>query len=117
MPTMASRGTFGGYSSIATKSRGYGTSGWNVEREEGGSYGLTSTRSSPVIRCQRPGSSTATPAGTNLSREEPDGGNLRVRICGGRGGQLPRLPGNLRCVTPPAFHWWREGTSHKRLQP
>jgi len=24
---------------------------------------------------------------------------------------------NLRCVTPPAFHWWREGTSHKRLQP
>src|SRR5262249_53948253 len=95
MPTMASRGTFGGYSSIATKSRGYGISGWNVEREEGGSYGLTSTRSSPVIRCQRPGSSTATPAGTNLSREEPDGGNLRVRICGGRGRQRPRLPGNL----------------------
>ena len=26
-------------------------------------------------------------------REEPDAGNLRVRICGGRGGQRPRLPG------------------------
>src|ERR1700752_3216548 len=95
MPTTALQGTSGGYSSIATKSRGSGTSGWNVEREEGCSYGLTSTRSSPVIHCQRPGSSTATPAGTNLSREEPDGGNLRVRICGGRGGQRPRLPGNL----------------------
>src|SRR6266699_1749492 len=95
MPTMASRGTIGDYRNIATKSQRYGASGWNVEREDGCSYGLTSTRSSPVIRCQRPGSSTATPAGTNLSREEPDGGNLRVRICGGRGGQRPRLPGNL----------------------
>src|SRR5215470_16349795 len=95
MLTTASRGISGGYSSIATKSRGYGTSGWSVEREEGCTYGLTSTRSSPVIRCQRPGSSTATPDGANLSREEPDGGNLRVRICGGRGGQRPRLPGNL----------------------
>ena len=96
MPTTALQGTSGGYSSIATKSRGTGTSGWNVEREEGCSYGLTSTRSSLVIPCQRPGSSTATPAGTNLSREEPDGGNLRVRICGGRGWQRPRLPGTSR---------------------
>src|SRR6266566_4611551 len=89
MPTMASRGTIGDYRNIATKSQRYGASGWNVEREDGCSYGLTSTRSSPVIRCQRPGSSTATPAGTNLSREEPDAGNLRVRICGGRGGATP----------------------------
>jgi hypothetical protein len=95
MLTTASRGISGGYSSIATKSRGYGTSGWNVEREEGCTYGLTSTRPSPVIRCQRPGSSTATPDGTNLSREEPDAGIRHIRICGGRGWQHPRLPGNL----------------------
>src|SRR5262249_31125607 len=72
----ASRGTFGGYRSIATKSCGSGTSGWNVEREDGCSHGLTSTRSSPVIRCQRP--STATPDGTNLTHEEPDAGILLV---------------------------------------
>jgi hypothetical protein len=96
MPTMASRETFGGSRSIAIKLRGSGTSGWNVEREAGCSYGLTSKRSSPVIRCQWPGSSTVTPAGTNLSREEPDAGNLRVRICGGRGGQRPRLPGTRK---------------------
>src|SRR5215472_8234422 len=79
-----------------TKSCGSGTSGWKVEREDGCSYGTASTRSSPGIRCQRPGSSTATPAATNLSREESDAGNLRVRICGGRGGQRPRLPGMER---------------------
>jgi hypothetical protein len=28
-----------------------------------------------------------------LSREEPDAGNLHVRVCGGRGWQHPRLPG------------------------
>jgi hypothetical protein len=66
--------------SIATKSCGSGTSGWNVEHAEGRSNGTTSTRSSPVTRCQRPGSFTATPDGTNLTREEPDAGNLRVRI-------------------------------------
>src|SRR5262249_8181879 len=47
---------------------------------------ITSTCSSPVIRCQRPGSSTATPDGTNLTHEEPDAGILLGRACGGRGG-------------------------------
>src|SRR5215471_5009124 len=47
-PTTASRGTLGGYRRIATKSCGSGTSGWNVEHAEGGSYGTTSTRSSSV---------------------------------------------------------------------
>src|SRR5215831_3015545 len=95
MPTMASRETFGGSRSIATKLRGSGTSGWNVEREAGCSYGLTSERSSPVIRCQWPGSSTVTPAGTNLSREEPDAGIPLVRVCGGRGGNLLAYPAPL----------------------
>jgi len=93
MPTMASRGTFGGYRNIATKSRGSGTSGWNVEREVGQLHGPASTRSSPVTPCQRPGSSTDTPPGTKLSREEPNALVAHVRVCGGRGGQPPRLPG------------------------
>jgi hypothetical protein len=38
---------------------------------------------------------SSTTSSAKLSREEPDAGNLRVRICGGRGGQRPRLPGNL----------------------
>jgi hypothetical protein len=45
--------------------------------------GTTSTRSSPVTRCQRSGSFTATPDGTNLTREEPDARILLVRVCGG----------------------------------
>jgi hypothetical protein len=62
-PTTASRGTFGGYRNIATKSCGCGTSGWNVERAAYPSHGTASTHSSPVTRCQRPGSFTATPEG------------------------------------------------------
>src|SRR5262249_12072780 len=93
-PTTASRGTFGSYRSIATKSCGSGTSGWNVEREDGCSHGLTSTRSSPGTHCQRPGSFTATPDGTNLTHEEPDAGILLVRVCGGRGGNPLAYPAN-----------------------
>src|SRR5215475_6256849 len=91
---MASRGTFGGYRNIATKSRGSGTSGWNVEREGSCSHGHASTRSAPAIHCQRPGSSTAIPDRTNLSREEPNASIAHVRVCGGRGWKHPRLPGN-----------------------
>jgi RNA-directed DNA polymerase len=40
-----------------------------------------------------PGSSITTPRPTKLSREEPDAGNLHVRVCGGRGWKHPRLPG------------------------
>src|SRR6266568_9570927 len=36
-----------------------------------------------------------------LSCEEPDAGNLHVRVCGGRGWQHPRLPGRqARCSWP-----------------
>src|SRR5262249_51159546 len=93
-PIMASRGTFGGYRNIATKSRGSGTSGWNVEREGSCSHGHASTRSAPAIHCQRPGSSTAIPDRTNLSREEPNASIAHVRVCGGRGWKHPRLPGS-----------------------
>lgn len=93
LPTSVSRGIFGGSRHIATKPCGLGTSGWNGEREEGSSSGTNSTRSLPGTHCQRPGSLTATPDGTKLSREEPDALVALVRVCGGRGGQPPRLPG------------------------
>src|SRR6516225_2476827 len=93
LPTTASRGIFGSCRTFATKSCGPGISGWHVEREDGRSYGTPSTRSSPVTRCQRPGSFTATPDGANLTREEPDASVALVRDCGGRGGEPPRLPG------------------------
>jgi hypothetical protein len=38
--TTASRGTFGGYRSIATESCGSGTNGWNVQHAEGRSHGI-----------------------------------------------------------------------------
>src|SRR6516164_3153761 len=86
LPTTASRGIFGSCRTFATKSCGPGISGWHVEREDGRSYGTPSTRSSPVTPCQRPGSFTATPDGSNLTREEPDASVALVRDCGGRGG-------------------------------
>src|SRR6516225_4971076 len=93
LPTTASRGIFGSCRTFATKSCGPGISGWRVEREDGRSYGTPSTRFSPVTRCQRPGSFTATPDGPRLAREEPDASVALVRDCGGRGGDPPRLPG------------------------
>jgi hypothetical protein len=54
MLTTASRGIFGGYRIIATRSRGYGTSGWSGEREEGGSHGLAFMRFSPVASLAAP---------------------------------------------------------------
>src|SRR5437660_12513653 len=40
-----------------------------------------------------------------LSREEPDAGNLHVRVCGRREWQHPRLPGGLlaRGFSDPGF--------------
>jgi hypothetical protein len=86
------RGTFGGYRSIATKSCGSGTNGWNVEHAEGRSHGTTSTRSSSVTCRQRPRSLTATPDGTNLTREEPDARIAHVRVFGGKGGNRIAYP-------------------------
>jgi hypothetical protein len=85
-PTMASRETCGGYGNIAIKLSGSGTNGWNVEHEGSRSHGRASTRSSCVTGCQRQGSFTATPDGTNLTREEPDA------LCGARPWQPPRIP-------------------------
>jgi hypothetical protein len=41
----------------------------------------------------------ATPPRANLSREEPDAGNLHVRLCEGWGWQRPHLLGNEWCAT------------------
>ena len=59
------------------------------------STGPASTRSSSVILSHRRGSSTAfTPTRAKLSREEPDAGNLHVRVCEGWGWQHPHLLGS-----------------------
>ena len=48
----------------------------------------------PTIRSPRRGSSTAyTPTRAKLSREEPDAGNLHVRVCEGWGWRHPHLLG------------------------
>jgi hypothetical protein len=49
-------------------------------------------------RCHQPGSSTGTPRGTKLPREEPDARIAHVRVCGGRGWKHPRLPGTFRVL-------------------
>ena len=59
---------------------------WLARRHRGGapSTGPASTRSSSAIRFPQRGSSTAfTPTRAKLSREEPDAGNLHVRVCEG----------------------------------
>ena len=63
-------------------------------RGEARSTGPASTRSSSAIRFPRRGSSTAfTPTRAKLSREEPDAGNLHVRVCEGWGWRHPHLLG------------------------
>src|SRR3954471_20012225 len=56
-------------------------------------HGSACRRSSSNARCLHPGSSIATSPGAKLSPEEPDAGNLHVRVCEGRGWQHPRLLG------------------------
>ena len=50
----------------------------------------------------------ATPPRANLSREEPDAGNLHVRVCEGWGWQHPHLLGNE--VDPDAVSRRSSGT-------
>jgi hypothetical protein len=45
--------------------------------------------------CLPPRSFIATPPRAKLPREEPDAGNLHVRICEGRGWRHPRLLGSV----------------------
>src|SRR5947209_17119963 len=58
------------------------------------SDGPASTNSWHGIHCLQSRSSMATPPRANLSREEPDAGNLHVRVCEGWGRQRPHLLGN-----------------------
>src|SRR3982751_6183531 len=46
-----------------------------------------------------PDDANATSPGAKLSPEEPDAGNLHVRVCEGRGWQHPRLLGTIRNIT------------------
>ena len=45
----------------------------------------------------------ATPPRANLSREEPDAGNLHVRVCEGWGWQHPHLLGIGPCLDTKAL--------------
>src|SRR5258706_10858128 len=93
MPTTASRGTSGNWTSIASRSQRHGGSGWSGERAQSGSHGHASTRSSHAIPFPAPRSSIATQPPAKLSREEPDARNLHVRVYDGGGGRQPHLLG------------------------
>ena|SRR5215831_3836303 len=60
----------------------------------------------PEQRCaERPIRSSMT-SSAKLSREEPDASVAHVRVCGGRGGQPPRLPGDLNPANLlTKWHW------------
>jgi hypothetical protein len=77
------RGISGNWTSIASRSQRHGGSGWSGERAQSGSHGHASTRSSHAIPFPAPRSSIATQPRAKLSREEPDAGNLHVRVCEG----------------------------------
>src|SRR5271165_2792549 len=83
MPTTAYRATLDAYDGSPARSWCCGKNGWRdgiVEKAR--STGPASTRSSSAILSHRRGSSTAfTPTQAKLSREEPDAGNLHVRLC------------------------------------
>src|SRR6185436_13755641 len=57
------------------------------------------------IHCLQSRSSMATPPRANLSREEPDAGNLHVRLCEGWGRQRPHLLG-IRIAASVLFSWY-----------
>src|SRR5215831_115202 len=99
-PTMASRGTCGGYGNIATKSSGSGTSGWNVEHEGSHSMGELQRVPRPSRAASGQDHGPLHHDGTNLTREEPDAGIPLVRVCEGRRGQPPRLPGTRLAYRP-----------------
>src|SRR6266567_6915969 len=52
-----------------------------------------------------------------LSCEEPDAGNLHVRVCGGRGWQHPRLPGPQSPARTPSPQSISEGPKSTVLEP
>src|SRR5208283_5354913 len=95
MPTTAYRATLDAYDGSPARSWCCGKNGWRDGIvEEARSTGTASTRSSSAIRFHRRGSSTtSTPTRAKLSREEPDAGNLHVRVCEGWGWRHPHLLG------------------------
>jgi hypothetical protein len=92
MPTTAYRATLDAYDGSPARSWCSGRNGWRdgiVEKAR--SNGPASTRSSNAIRFPRRGSCTAyTPTRAKLSREEPDAGNLHVRVCPAKAGMFSR---------------------------
>ena len=101
MPTTAYPATLDAYDGLLARSWCCGRNGWlGGIVEEARSLGPASTRFSSATRFPRRGSSIAfTPTRAKLSREEPDAGNLHVRVCEGWGWRHPHLLGILS--------WWR----------
>src|SRR5438128_1896133 len=96
MPTTASRGTYGNCNGIVTRSQSSGESGWRDERDQRGSHGHASARSSNAIPFPPPRSPTATqPERNSLVR------NRMREICtsgsvGGEGGDTLTYPALCR---------------------
>src|SRR5271157_1659644 len=103
MPTTAYRATLDVYDGSLARLWCCGRNGWRDGIvAEAGSTGPASTRSSSAIRFHRRGSSTAfTPTRAKLSREEPDAGNLHVRVCEGWGWRHPHLLGTRSGAAAP----------------
>src|SRR5262245_19558769 len=68
-----------------TKSRGFGRNGCRGGIAGAGSTGAGSLHSSSAALCQRLELSIGTPPRARLSHEEPEAGNLHIRVCEGRG--------------------------------
>src|SRR5271166_2610101 len=83
MPTTAYRATLDAYDGSPARSWCCGRYAWRDGiAEEARSTGPASTRSSSAIRFHRRGwFAGSTPTRAKLSREEPDAGNLHVRVC------------------------------------
>src|SRR4051794_6188400 len=64
----------------------------------GMSYGAALQSGSNAILYRHQRSFTPTPPRAKLSREEPDAGNLHVRVCEGWGWQHPHLLGPARPI-------------------
>src|SRR6516225_3600755 len=73
-----------------------GASGYHDVIVKAWSHGPASTTFWPGTHCLQSGSSMATPPRAKLSREEPDAGNLHVRVCEGWGWRHPHLLGSRR---------------------
>src|SRR6516225_6578260 len=92
MATTASRGTSCRCNSTSDRSPRYGGNGWNAARARRSSLGRNSCRSWRAIRFPGPRSWSATPLSAKLSHEEPNAVVLRVRNCGGEGGNILIYP-------------------------